>query len=313
MLSRVKITNFRSLVSVDVPLKPLTVLIGKNDSGKSTFLNAMLVLGGIRHIGPLDSPWLEGSRESEFEGFLINGGHVRAKRSNFGWTNIGDVPSITPAQTYQLPVQGAPMISDGYSDQSGAKPLGSDGEGIPSLLDYLLRRDRRRFFSLVNSLQDHIPGLVEIEIATPNPAKRQLDLVLENGFRMPADQASAGVRLIIFFVALAFHPKPPKLILLEEPETGIHPRRLEDVVRLLRQITRGEHGAEPAQVILTTHSPYLLDYVNPEEDQVLVFKRNDDGFRTAQPVDTERLKDFLSEFMLGEVWYNQGEEGLVKR
>jgi hypothetical protein len=57
---------------------------------------------------------------------------------------------------------------------------------------------------------------------------------------------------------------------------------------------------------LTTPQLYIILRSNP-------FKRNDDGSRTAEPVDTERLKDFLSEFMLGEVWYNQGEEGLVKR
>ena len=33
----------------------------------------------------------------------------------------------------------------------------------------------------------------------------------------------------------------------------------------------------------------------------------------AEPADTERLKVFLDEFMLGEVWYNQGEEGLVAK
>ena len=37
------------------------------------------------------------------------------------------------------------------------------------------------------------------------------------------------------------------------------------------------------------------------------------GSRTAEPADAERLKVFLDEFMLGEVWYNEGEEGLVKK
>jgi predicted ATPase len=118
---------------------------------------------------------------------------------------------------------------------------------------------------------------------------------------------------LIVFVALAYHPRPPRLILIEEPENGIHPRRLKDVVDLLREIAAGEHGGNSAQVIITTHSPYLLDMVNLEKEQVLVFRRNADGGRTAAPADEERLKIFLDEFKLGEVWFNRGEEGLIAK
>jgi predicted ATP-dependent endonuclease of OLD family len=82
---------------------------------------------------------------------------------------------------------------------------------------------------------------------------------------------------------------------------------------LLHEITRGVHANHAAQVVLTTHSPHLLDFVDLNTDQVLVFSRQEDGSRTAEPADTERLKTFLDEFMLGEVWYNKGEEGLVAR
>jgi hypothetical protein len=57
----------------------------------------------------------------------------------------------------------------------------------------------------------------------------------------------------------------------------------------------------------------LLDHVDLETDQVLVFSREADGSRTARPVDAERMKTFLDEFMLGEVWFNQSEEGLVAK
>ena len=217
---------------------------------------------------------------------------------------------LNPVGFYQLPTSGAAMICPGYSDISGALELGHDGSLVPALLDYFLRRDRVRFFELVESLQRLVPGIEEVCISTPNPNDRQVDLVIENGVTIPADKSSAGVRLLLFFLALAYHPTPPKVILLEEPENGVHPKRLGDVMRLLREITRGEHG-EPAQVILTTHSPYLMDQVDIEKDQILVFQRESDGKRTVQPANEERLKVFLDEFMLGEVWFNQSEEGLL--
>ena len=87
--------------------------------------------------------------------------------------------------------------------------------------------------------------------------------------------------------------------------------RLKDVMQLLRGITQGQFGIAPVQVILTTHSPYLLDDVKPEEDQVLVFQRDEDGSRTAKPVDWSRLKEYFDGFLLGEIWFNEEEVGLI--
>lgn len=181
------------------------------------------------------------------------------------------------------------------------------------MLDYLLRRDRARFHGVVQAMRARVPGLEDINVSTPDLNTRRVDLLTDSGLELPADAASAGVRIMLFFMTLTFHPSPPGLILLEEPENSVHPKRLADIVQTLRDITKGVHCGHPAQVILATHSPYLLDHVNLDEDQVLVFRRNDDGSRTAEPVDSQRLKAFLDDFMLGEVWFNEGEEGLVKR
>ena len=205
------------------------------------------------------------------------------------------------------------MQSQGYPDQEGPPEIGPQGENVPALLDYLLRRDRKRFSAFVEAMRCLVPGLEDVEGAAGDSGARGVDLVIENELRIPADRASAGVRFLMFFLALAYDPSPPKLILLEEPENGVHPRRLKDVMGLLSELTRGVHGDNAAQVVVTTHSPHLLDFVDVEHDQVLVFRRNDDGSRSAEPVDAERLKTFLDEFMLGEVWFNEGEEGLTGR
>jgi predicted ATPase len=205
------------------------------------------------------------------------------------------------------------MESPGHSDEEGPPPLDADGGWLPALVDYLLRRDRKRFDAYLAAARELIRGLQDFEIVTRHPARRQLDLIIENAFHLEGPQASSGVRLLLFFIALAYHPAPPRLILLEEPETAVHPGRLRDVMNLLRDVGQGMHGSRPAQVVLTTHSPYLLDHVNLDTDQVLVFERSEDGSCTAEPADRERLKVFLDEFLLGEVWFNQGEKGLVAR
>jgi predicted ATPase len=318
VLRRVLIENFRCLKHVDVPLKPLTVLIGPNDTGKTAFLQAIEALATIQRGLSADDYW-----RRDASGNIVLKGQTAigtlARTANVGLLKPGTpedsiVSMLNPVSRIQMPSAGISMECRGYSSaEEQVLPLDYDGQKVPALFDYLLRRDRKRFFSIVEALRQRVPGLEDIDIATPDPALRRIELVIERGLRIPADAASAGVRLLMFFVALAYHPRPPKLVLVEEPENGIHPKRLTDVMQLLREITLGDHGEHPAQVILTTHSPYLLDCVDPEHDQVLVFQRNDDGSRGAQPVDVDRLKTFMDEFMLGEVWFNETEAGLVAK
>jgi len=314
VLRSVRIEEFRCLQRVEVPLRPLTVLIGPNDSGKSAFLWALrwfVESFDLRpedhwrcqtsHVAMVRADTADASGGFNSKGSVINQGEPIRK-------------SLKPLGFYHLPSQGVPMRSGGIIDKPGEPPpLGQDGSKVPAFLDYLLRRDRDRFFEILAALRELVRGIEDLRISTPEPAMRRVELVIENGLEIPGDDASTGVRLMLFFIALAYHPSPPKLILIEEPENGVHPKRLVEVVRLLREISQGKHGSHAAQVILTTHSPYLMDQINPGQDQVLVFRRNEDGSRTAEPVDEARLKTFMDEFMLGEVWFNQGEEGLVAR
>lgn len=315
MLDRIEIVNFRCLRSVKVPLRPLTILVGPNDSGKSALLTAIALAAG-RYTAQLpDDRWRRDPPNSIRVSASSRTGAVTftaGSDGGYGRNVMGNNPCARTV-VFRLPSHGVPMLGAGFPDAGIAPELTAEGGNVSSLLDYLLRRDRKRFFALVEATKARVPGLEDLDVGTPDAASRRLDLVIDGGLRIPSDNASTGVRLLLFFVALTYHPDPPNIILLEEPENGVHPRRLADVMALLRDITQGKHCGHAAQVILTTHSPYLLDHVDLKTDQVLVFKRNDDGSRTAEPADAERLKTFLDEFMLGEVWFNEGEEGLVGR
>ena len=66
------------------------------------------------------------------------------------------------------------------------------------------------------------------------------------------------------------------------------------------------------QIILSTHSPYLIDCLDLDKHSVLVLRRDADGGCTARQVCKEKLRPFLNEFMLGEIWMNLGEEQIVE-
>jgi AAA domain, putative AbiEii toxin, Type IV TA system len=235
--------------------------------------------------------------------------------AGIGTFEVGDKSHIKrdllPTVRFQLPADGLRMQCPGFEETRTDLSLGGAGEQVPAVLDYLLRTDFPRYEKIVAAIRNLVPGFQDFHIATPAADQRRLDLKVDRGLTIPPSAVSVGVRMLIFFVTLAYHPQPPRIILIEEPENGVHPRRLADIMRLLREITEGKHGGQPSQVILTTHSPYLLDHVDIERDQVLVFRRAADGRRTAEPADQSRLTSFLDEFMLGEVWFNESEEGLV--
>lgn len=295
LINGVRIEKFRAIREASVRLAPLTVLIGPNDSGKSSFLDAL-------------------ARK-------INGNLVR----DDAWRGGPEVPMVTlesgtpglgnsgVAQLFRLPSRGIEMRAQGATEAAGSVPprLADNGENLAAYFDYLLRKDRRRFDTISQVLREYVQGLEEILIDTPSADSRSITVAIDGGFVLPGDRLSTGVRLLMFFVALAYHVKPPALVLIEEPENGVHPKRLKEIMGLLRSLTRGELGGHRAQVILSTHSPYLLDHVRLPEDQVLVFRRDQNGARTITAADEKSLHDFLGEFMLGELWFNQGEEGLI--
>lgn len=313
VISRLQIDNFRCLRSVDVPLRPLTVLIGENDTGKSAFLDAIrFLVGDLGTILNSDYWQLDSNNEFRVQGTVPDGSVGRESPAAGGREAYQEriTKYLVPTRYFRLPSGGIEMESDGFAEVDRQLDLGIKGERLAALLDYMTREDRARFKTVVDLMQDLVRGLDDIAIATPDPKRRRVDLIIENNLRIQASKASYGVQFVLFCVSLLYHPRPPKIVLLEEPENGVHPRRLGEIIAMLKSMTKGEH-ANPTQVILTTHSPYLLDHVDLDEDQVLVFRRNDDGSRDAEPVDADRLKVFLDEFKLGEVWFNEGEQGLL--
>lgn len=326
MLDHISISNYRCFQSVEVPLKPLTVLIGENNTGKSAFLSSIQLLGDKTLKGnsgsiSIKDRWLfDRDFRPSILGSCQGGGSVqvapfeRAGNKVFNtWELEGDVDSLSPISLFGADSLVPAMQCKAVTEAEGIPLIDDKATNVPAVLDAMLRKDRPRFLRIVDLLKDLIPGFEDINIETPKQSHVRIDLRLENDLILQGSDASYGVRLLLFFVTLANHPKPPKTILVEEPENGVHPKRLGEIVELLRGLTTGRYSSEIAQVIITTHSPYLLDTINIETDQVLVAQRMSGGQRTIQPIDTDRLKGFLEHFKLGEVWSNQEEAGLIAK
>jgi predicted ATPase len=104
---------------------------------------------------------------------------------------------------------------------------------------------------------------------------------------------SDGTLRFICLATLLLQPEPPALILLDEPELGLHPF----AIRILAEML--EAASEHVQVILATQSVTLLDNFAPRD----VIVAENDGLRTTfKQLDVEKLKIWLDDFSLGELW-----------
>jgi predicted ATPase len=188
--------------------------------------------------------------------------------------------------------------------------IGSYGEDLAASYKSLKERDPENFKLAEELLQQAIPEFVSIDF---RPAiidfEEKLVLVLKDqeGGEFEADTLSDGALRFLAIISLVYAEHLPSLIFIEEPENGVHPNQLEFIVELLRAMTRGKTiaGTQP-QVLVTTHSPYLVDRLNPKE---LVLAEKEKGrtvfYSIGKVLKNKRVvKKHLEEgvFTLGESW-----------
>ena len=137
--------------------------------------------------------------------------------------------------------------------------IGLMGEDLAAFLNTLQAHDKRQFESVEKSLQAMIPSITGIEVGVNNLGEVELAL-REGEKRVSARGLSEGTLRILGLLALVSAKEPPALIGFEEPENGVHPRRIRRIARFLetRMIL------EDIQFIVTTHSALLPDLIPPE-------------------------------------------------
>ncbi|WP_449417963.1 AAA family ATPase [Phormidium nigroviride] len=116
---------------------------------------------------------------------------------------------------------------------------------------------------------------------------------------IPATRLSDGTLRYLFLMALLLDPTPPPIICIEEPEIGLHPDILPTIAEMLIE------ASQRTQLIITTHSDALVSALMPES--VLVCEQDERGSHLRR-LDPERLKKWLENYTLGDLW-RMGEIG----
>jgi predicted ATPase len=108
----------------------------------------------------------------------------------------------------------------------------------------------------------------------------------------PQHLSDGTLRFICLTTAL-LQPNPPSTIIIDEPELGLHPYAIEILAELIKSVSR------KTQLIISTQSPSLVDYFEPED--IIVVNR-EKGASTFRRLNKGELASWLDDYSLGDLW-----------
>ncbi|MDB9420864.1 AAA family ATPase [Microcystis aeruginosa CS-563/04] len=182
--------------------------------------------------------------------------------------------------------------------EAGAQErLSPTGDNLPNVIQYLKEDHPQRLESILQTLSRRIPRLEKVE-ASIMPNGQLLLQIKDAPFPSPilAKFASDGTLKMLAYLTILYDPSPPQLVGIEEPENHLHPRLLPELAEECRAATAG------TQLMVTTHSPFFVDGLKPEE--VWVLYRDEKGFTQAKRTsEMQGVKKFIQNgALLGQLW-----------
>jgi predicted ATPase len=310
-ITRVRLRNYKSIESCDVELGPLTLLVGPNGSGKSNFLDALQFVadalntnlenafrerGGFRTVSRFGDSEIEieitvGSGEQQWSyrlalapggdsGYRVIGEASKARLSE--WVEL--VAPGRLALPYSEPDHSDFLLLEAISGFRSVSPIPErmrevsrpdlgeqllrDGSNAPNVIAKLAAHDPASKQLVDEYMRLVVDGLVGVE-SRPISSWRALF------FRQEAEDAgrfrefdalsmSDGTLHALGVLAALF--EGTETVGIEEPESGLHPAAAAVLMDALRD------GAHRRQVIVTTHSPDLLDVPGLEPSEVLAVR-----------------------------------------
>jgi hypothetical protein len=183
------------------------------------------------------------------------------------------------------------------------KHLNIHGDNIGNVVQFLEREHSDRFRLILNRIASKIPGVKKIDTKVTDD-KRVLLRFNDGAFDDPffAQQMSDGTLKVFAYLLMMEDPDPPPFICIEEPENGLYHKLLESLAREFRSHATGKKGAP--QLFVTTHQPYFVDALTPQE--VWVLEKGKDGYSSLRrAADIELVQNMVNQGLpLGGLWYS---------
>lgn len=289
--------------------KPLSYFVVVDKDGDDFQLNVQWPndsypqgIVSLRISGAADFQIDVGARSQELKGFgganvdssnpagLLKSLLTWPKTAPPSWRQVSDFFAATRVISLSVPSLRAPA-------SIGPKPeLGERGEGFAAVLDDIAGNNPRIKKVIDQELARVAPGVSGFTTQASATGQKVAALI-ENDAVYPASDVSDGL-LLYLGITTAAQLTAGSLLIIEEPENGIHPRRLRALLDQLRNVVKAG-----TQVILTTHSPLIVSEFRDTPEAVVVFDRDPTlGTRVRMLDENEPMLKDLGEMSLGDLW-----------
>jgi len=186
----------------------------------------------------------------------------------------------------------------GYGYINDNQYLRSGGENLGAFL-YMLKKTRRAYYQRIISVIRRLVPLFDDFIL--EKSKLNENQIILNWKEKDSDivfgphQLSDGSLRMTALVTLLFQAENelPSVILIDEPELGLHPYAIEVLVSLIR------HASAYCQIIVATQSADLMDHFEP--DEIIITERHEKE-TFFKRLDSENLKEWRAEYSMSELW-----------
>lgn len=235
--------------------------------------------------------------------------------------------SVRSSDFYRLAVE---RIAAGDAVTSSQARIASDGSGLASVLAEWKLNEPQRYQGWVDDVRSVLPRFRDvrftrrekeveerrkldleqrriIELITVKRLYQELLVDFDNEGGIAAAVVSEGTLLVMALLA-ALHQDPlPRVVMLDDIDRGLHPHAQQELVSMVMKILDRK---PETQFIVTTHSPFVVDMLQPE--QVVALARNSAGRVVAKRMSEHPKRHLLKQLSMGEFWSAEDEAWVVE-
>jgi predicted ATPase len=323
VIAAVQFRNFKALRSTAVKLAPCNLLLGPNGSGKTSLIQAMLRLRTLAALTPaVEPPPSDGGPRIDFaftppfqdigvslacnaDELVCNILTVNRPAGPDGdalWADLRLRLRSIRAYLFDHYAMAAPALITDHDE------LASNGGNLAAVLARWRKAEPAAFTALEAGFLRLLPEFAGLELITGPLGTVELGARLRTNGRglVTAESLSQGTLYLLAILVLAYSPVPPALVCIEEADRGMHPRTLREVRDALYRLSYPHDaglGRTAAQVIATTHSPYLLDQFRDHPEEVILASKQGQAATLERLADRADILELMKETHLGDLWY----------
>jgi predicted ATPase len=170
------------------------------------------------------------------------------------------------------------------------------GQGLPGVYDAILSRGDESFHRIADDVKKRFATIRNLRLKAVSNSQKIIEVESTSGQRVPAQFMSEGLLYYLGFAAMPYL-EPTSLLLVEEPENGLHPVRVAEIVDILRELSKR------TQVLIATHSPLVVNELQPSE-VTIVTRDPHSGTQARRLLDTPNFSERSKVYAPGELWLN---------